>query len=43
MSQNLSGSGGSHLDEGEEPEVESFYIYGMYFCGDCKNIMTPIK
>lgn len=43
MSQRLSGSGGSEFDNQEEVEEENFQIYGMFFCGTCKSIMTPNK
>jgi DNA-directed RNA polymerase subunit RPC12/RpoP len=45
MSQKFSGSGGgSERDLEEEMEDDqAFNIYGMYFCGACKNIMTPLN
>lgn len=41
MSQRLSDSDG--LQQDDIAEEDSFYIYGMYFCGVCRNLMTPYK
>ena len=36
-------SGSMNGSEMEVEERECLQIYGMHFCGDCKNMMTPYK